>query len=90
MQRIEIFILGIDSVSCESSAQSVGTVVHRSHRIGDFLAGHFISFSGDNGGDSAAGGDSYLTFYFHIVSFPFREIEKRKDAHFGTERTVLK
>ena len=48
------------------------------------------SFSGDNGGDSAAGGDSYLTFYFHIVSFPFREIEKRKDAHFGTERTVLK
>ena len=75
MQCIEILIFRINAVTGKTAAESVGTVMHRLHGIGDYLAGHSVSIMGDDSGNCTSGGDSYLAFHFHINTLPFGKIE---------------
>ena len=72
------------AVTGETAAKSVGTVVHRLHSIVNHLAGHFVSFFGNNSCDCTSGRDSDLAFDFHIDSHPFSK-DKSKGAHFEVE-----
>ena len=71
-ENIEISVFRINAVTGEAAAKSVGTVVHWLHSVINHLAGHSVSFFGNDSCNCTSGGDSYPTFYFHIGSFPFR------------------
>ena len=75
MERIQFLILGINAVTGKTAAQSVGTIVHGLHGIGNRPAGHSVALTGNDGSDGASGGDSYLAFQFHISTLPFGKIE---------------
>ena len=71
MQRIKLLIFRVYAITGETSAESVGAVMHRLHGICDHLAGHSLSFPGDHRCNGASGGDPYLTFNFHSGLRPF-------------------
>ena len=71
MPREEL-IFRINAITGKTTAKSVGTVMHRLHSVINHLAGHSVSFFGNDSCNCTSGGDSYPTFYFHIGSFPFR------------------
>ena len=54
MQCIKIFILRINPICCKTTAQTVGTVMHRFHGFANHLAGHSFAVSGNNSSNRAA------------------------------------
>ena len=84
MKRIQVPVFRVNAVSGKAAAQTVGPVVHGAHTLHDGLTGHFPAFSGNDGGDGAAGGNTDLTFFLHgIASFPKRPNEKRRTSTQG-------
>ena len=76
MKCIIILIFRIDTISCKSAAQPVGTVMHRGNRFYNRASVHPFSFFGKHSGNCASRRDSYLAFswlhhFFHLFPIHF-------------------
>ena len=65
VERVTIAVFRVDAVGGKAAAETVGTVVHRYHALHDRLAGHAPPLPGDDGGNSASGGDADLALALH-------------------------
>jgi hypothetical protein len=78
MKSIKILVVGINAVTGKTTSQSVGTIVHGAHGIGNHFTGHPFSFSGDDSRNCTSGRDSYLTFNLHTAKPSFQSNKKRR------------
>ena len=62
VERVKITVVGVDAVGGKAAAETVGTVVHRLHCIGNLFAGHSVSFFGNDSCYCTSRGDSYFSF----------------------------
>ena len=63
MERIELGVFGIDTISGKTAAQTVAAVVHDRDGANDLVAVDALAVFGKNAGDGAAGRDPHLPFF---------------------------